>query len=82
MEPIGQSEHDFLRRRTARTPSLASFLQDPYLPNDAVGSVMLPKLRTIDLPVEYGFGLELTQMLAAIETVQTKGREAHGSNRS
>jgi integrase len=46
---------------------------------DAVGSVMLPKLRTIDLPVEDGFGLELTQMLAAIETVQAKGREARGN---
>jgi integrase len=41
---------------------------------DAVGSVMLPKLRTIDLPVEDGFGEDLTQMLAAIETVQAKGR--------
>ena len=45
----------------------------------AVGSVMLPKLKVEPEP---GFGGELTQMLAAIETVQAKGREAHGGNRS
>jgi hypothetical protein len=39
---------------------------------------MLPKLRTIDLPVEDGFGGELSQMLAAIETVRAMGREALG----
>jgi hypothetical protein len=41
---------------------------------------MLPKLRTIDLPVEDGFGLELTQMLAAIETVQAVGRASSNTS--
>ena len=41
---------------------------------EAVGRVMLPKLRPVQ--AEDGFGQELSQMLAAIETVQAKGREA------